>query len=116
MKSSIVLLVAALCLMSCGKRGEPGPAGQSITGPKGDRGETGLPGQDAVLEVIDPCGDAAGIVDEVLIRLADGSVLCSFSANASGQNTRLSILPPGNYQTTDGSGCNFSIDANGNVN
>lgn len=102
-------LIGLLVLSSCG-RGPMGP--QGLAGPQGDAGEDG---SDAILEVIDPCGDAANIVDEILIRLADGRVMCSFSANANGHNTRLAILPSGTYMTTDGSNCVFTINAQGQV-
>jgi len=109
-----VLMIALLTLTACGRgpAGLPGKDGQSI---QGERGEAGEDGTDAVLEVIDPCGDAPGVVDEILLRLADGRVLCSFSANASGQNTRLAILPAGSYVTTDGSSCHFTVTVNGTI-
>lgn len=67
-------------------------------------------------ELLDPCGDAPGVVDEVLIRLADGRVLSSFSANAAGDYTRFALLPvPGTYMTTDGSNCQFSLSAEGRL-
>lgn len=80
-----------------------------VQGPAGQDGVNGSDGKDAVAELIDPCGDAPGVVDEVLIKLADGRVLASFSANVQGLYTRLAVLPPGTYMTTDGSGCVFSI-------
>lgn len=66
-------------------------------------------------EMIDPCGDTPGIYDEVLLKLANNSILASFSDNANGQNTRLSIVVPGNYVTSDGSNCHFTVNANGSV-
>lgn len=105
-KYSVSLILIAFLLAGCGR----GPQGLP-----GERGETGPQGPAAILEVIDPCGDAPGVVDEILLRLADGSVLCSFSANASGQNTRLAILPTGSYVTSDGSNCNFTVNANGTI-
>lgn len=66
-------------------------------------------------EFIDPCGDAPGVYDEVLIKLANGMIVASFSDNANGKNTRLSVLVPANYVTTDGSNCSFSVDAAGAV-
>jgi hypothetical protein len=65
--------------------------------------------------VIDPCGDAPGISDEVLLKTADGHILASFSDNANGKNTRLSILTPGTYVTTDGSSCVFVVHADGSI-
>lgn len=103
--------VGVLCLISlaaCGRK--PGP-----------QGAQGIPGINGVISdyqinrIEDPCGDAPGIIDEVLLILANGQVLVSFSENANGKNTRFSILPPGSYQTTDGSGCVFTITSSGDV-
>jgi len=119
MKSVIFAAVLAMALVGCGKEGPRGPTGFGYIGPKGDKGdpgETGPAGAAAVLEVIDPCGDAAGIVDEVILRLANGQLLASFSQNASGLNTRFAVITAGSYVTTDGSNCAFTVDANGNVN
>lgn len=68
-----------------------------------------------IVEIVDPCGDAPNIIDEVLIKLQNGQVLVSVSDSASGKNTRLSILPPGKYQTTDGSGCVFKLQEDGSI-
>lgn len=65
--------------------------------------------------LIDPCGDAPGRYDEVFIKLANGSLVASFSDNMSGQNTRFSVLTAGTYQTTDGDNCVFTLDASGNI-
>lgn len=120
-----IMLLSALALGGCGRthyeyykgeKGDPGNVGsQGPVGPAGPVGASGDDGADAVLEIIDPCNDAPGIVDEVLIRLSDGRVLCSFSANANGQNTRLAVLPAGSYVTTDGSNCHFSVNVAGNI-
>lgn len=63
----------------------------------------------SIVEVIDPCGDASGIYDEIIIRLGTDELVASFSDNANGKNTRLSLLVPGTYQTTDGSNCVFTV-------
>jgi len=65
--------------------------------------------KDNFITVIDPCGDSQGF-DEVLLKLYDGSILAFFD-NSDGF---IAELQDGNYTTTDGTNCNFSID-NGNV-
>lgn len=69
-----------------------------------------LQGMNNIVGIIDPCGDSPGRVDEVLLQLSGGRVLASFSDNAAGQNTRFSIIPSGNFMTTDGSNCVFSVN------
>lgn len=123
-----------------GPSGIPGNPG--APGPKGDKGdsctvtsaingaiiscENGtsvliLNGEDApptaysIVELVDPCGDAPGIYDEVFLRLQNGLLVASFSDNSNGKNTRFAVLTPGSYQTTDGSGCYFSINSNNEV-
>jgi hypothetical protein len=90
-------------------------------GVAGADGQDGEDGQDAAptaftpVGLLDPCGDAAGVVDEVLLKLSNGTVLASFSDNANGKNTRFGVLAAGTYQTTDNSGCTFSLDTGGNL-
>ena len=70
----------------------------------------------ASVEIMDPCGDHPTKFDEVLLRLGDGKVLVTFSDTVGGDNTRLALLQgPGSYQTTDGTNCAFSLDANGRL-
>lgn len=117
------VLVGILCLISlaaCGRK--PGPVGPAgIQGERGEAGADGANGLDAslppyaVVSIEDPCGDAPGIIDEVLLKLANGQFLVSFSENVSGKNTRFAILPPATYVTTDGSGCTFTITSDGQV-
>jgi hypothetical protein len=111
-----------------GSQGETGSKGdKGDTGEKGDKGDTGAAGQDgadgangqdapvslfSTVTVIDPCGDKSGVYDEVLLKLADGSILASFSDDANGKNTRFSLLVPGSYMTTDGSKCYFTVNSN----
>lgn len=81
----------------------------------GTNGEDAVTGAYEIVGLIDPCGDAPGIYDEVFLKLANGTVLASFSDNESGKNTRFSILTAGNYITTDGSNCHVHVDGAGNV-
>lgn len=106
----IVLSLILLVVISCGKpqRGEPGlggdrgPAGE--TGEKGDQGE---PGVGPVIEVIVPCPQLVAQYPEVLWRM-DGKI---YGVYASGQKVHLVELSPGNYHTTDGRNCNFTVTA-----
>lgn len=68
-------------------------------------------GVNDVAAIVDPCGDSPGW-DEVLLRLADGSIVASFSDNASGLNTRFTVIPHNSsqvYSTTDGTSCGFKV-------
>lgn len=89
-----------------------------LTGPMGPQG---LPGTPAVIPpmsivaIIDPCGDKPGIIDEVLLKMQNGTIIASFSDDWTGHNTRFAVLTSGTYQTTDGSNCVFTVDASNNV-
>ncbi len=78
----------------------------------------GSPGADApptpysVVQVVKPCPTISGSFPEVLLVMQDRSILASASENANGKNTRLSLLIPGTYSTTDGRSCNFTITSN----
>lgn len=100
-------------LCACGKQGPAGAAGAD--GKAGADGVNAATSAYTISSIADPCGDAPGIIDEVLLILANGQVLVSFSDNTNGKNTRFSILPPGRYTTTDGSNCTFTISAGGQV-
>lgn len=90
-------------------------------GATGAQGATGAAGINApvnpydIVNIVDPCGDAPNIFDEVFLKLANGKMIASVSDNASGANTRFSVIAPGSWRTTDGSMCYFTIDANGNI-
>jgi hypothetical protein len=88
------------------------------TGPTGPTGADGAPAPVqpySVTAVLDPCGDAPGRIDEVLLQLASGALLASFSDDVGGTNTRFALLGPGSYSTTDGSLCAFTVSPTGVV-
>lgn len=87
--------------------GAPGQDGQD--GADGQDGSDAPPTAYSIASMINPCGDAAGVFDEVLLCLQNGTLIATVSANANGQNTRLAEVPTGSWQTTDGSGCNFTV-------
>lgn len=84
-------------------------------GAPGADGLNAAPSAYAIEELVDPCGDIPGILDQVLFRLANGVLISIVSDNPKGKNTRLSILEAGNYKTTDGSNCHYSVDVNNNL-
>lgn len=86
-----------------------------LDGENGQDGQPAPPTAYTVVEIVDPCGDAPGVFDEVFLRLANGTLVASFSENANGKNTRFAILTPGSYTTTDGSSCYFSVDSDNQV-
>lgn len=117
-----------------GSRGAEGPTGND--GATGTQGEAGVGctaegitngaivtcgdtqvviynGQDApptpytVDHVIDPCGHQTTF-DEVLLVMSNGQILAHF---ANGADQFLTLVPPGNYTTTDGSRCAFTINS-----
>ena len=68
-----------------------------------------------IVAIKDPCGDKAGVFDEVFLKLSTGHYLASFSDSSSGKNTRFSVLVDGQYETTDGSNCEFTVSGSGTV-
>lgn len=112
-----------------GNTGAQGIAGQNGTngidgkdGRDGDQGIQGVAGHNgtngtsSILQVInlrrDVCQESLVNFSEVIIKLADGTYLASFSDNVNGYNTRFTILVPNiSYQTTDGTNCRFMINS-----
>jgi hypothetical protein len=97
-----------------GERGERGDKGD-----KGDRGDVGAPGRDAVaiqpyiIGSFDPCGNTPGKFDEIFFVTSDGKYIASCSQTFSGDYTRLCVVEPGSWVTTDETGCHFTIAADG---
>lgn len=69
----------------------------------------------SITDMVDPCG-AQGFQDEVLLILANGSLIGTFSENVNGYMTRLSLINDGvGYQDTDSTGCTFSVATSGHT-
>lgn len=89
-------------------------------GRDGVDGQDGRDGQEAPLplftpvEAIQACGNSVAY-KEVLLRLANGQVLGSFSDDKNGKMTRLAFLPDGTYMNTDNTGCVFSLSTAGST-
>lgn len=62
-----------------------------------------------ITQVVKPCPLVSGSFPEVLLVLQDRSILASATSNGSALTTRLALLTPGNYVTTDGRSCNFTV-------
>lgn len=87
----------------------------------GSDGLNGINGQDApmsaycVTEIIDPCGDKPNVDDEVFLLLANGKLVWLQVDNGSALTARLALARDGSWQTTDGSGCNFTLLTSGSM-
>lgn len=92
-------------------------------GQDGVDGQDGQNGLNTVVEVIDPCGaQMTQGFDEVLLKLADNTIIAMIEIQLNGNGngngnkvTYLTKIKPGNYITSDGTGCHFSVTANGTV-
>lgn len=62
-----------------------------------------------ITQVVKPCPLVSGSFPEVLLVLQDRSILASATSNGSALTTRLALLTPGSYVTTDGRSCNFTV-------
>jgi len=111
--NKIALFLLTVSLIGCGRR----------QGPPGQNGLDGAAGKDGVspsieysiVDVVDPCGDAPGKYDELLLVLGNGTLVASFSDSSSGLNTRLVEIPDGTYNTTDNTGCTFTVSTAGST-
>jgi hypothetical protein len=88
-----------------------------LDGQDGASGRDGLDGKDgkdgmdasllpfSIVGFVDPCGPQS-TYDEILIQLTNGQIVAHFS---SGTRQFLASIGPGNYITTDGTGCRFTV-------
>ena len=110
LNGALIECASGSVLVLNGQNGEDGQDGEDgMDGQDGQDGADAPPTPYSVSEVIDPCG-AESNFDEVLLKLANGAVVASFSENANGLNTRFVIIGPGNYMTTDGTSCQFTVN------
>lgn len=106
-----IILVFALVLVGCGgKDGAPGGAGSAgpagAAGATGAQGIQGIQGNPAIMYVVDVCGDAPNIIDEVVLIMDDGQVVRTAPY--------LQSTPNGTFHTNDGTYCQFVVH-NGTV-
>lgn len=91
-----------------GAPGSPGPTGSTgVDGSPGPAGSSASPTSYTVVEIVDPCGQQTQF-DEVLFRLENNQLVAHY---ASGSNQFLTIVGPGNYVTTDGTHCYFTVNS-----
>lgn len=67
---------------------------------------------DRITEIVDPCPSINATWKEVLIKTASGKYFAYFE---NGGQRFLTVLPVGNYRTTDSRSCNFTVNSNGTV-
>lgn len=104
------IVSSTVCNGLNGSDGQDGADGQD-----GTNGTNAPPTAFSPVDILNPCG-INGSYDEVLVKLASGQVLASFSQNQSGQNTRFTILlPDTGYVTTDGTNCSFKVNSLGDL-
>ena len=98
-----------------GAEGAQGPAGRDgldgvdgSPGVKGDQGEPGMPGASgSIITPVIPCPSKSGSYPEVLLCI-ENKLYASFTSN-NHHDVRYAEVGPGNYQTTDGRACVFSV-------
>lgn len=77
----------------------------------------GVDGEDApvsdytIVDTIDPCGPQTAY-DEILLRMGNGQLVAHYS---HGSKQHLVLLGAGSWQTTDNTGCQFTVDNAGTV-
>lgn len=103
-----ILTLIFLTLTAC--KGPAGANGQN--GAQGPAGQDAPPTPYTPVGLVNPCGDAPGIADEVFIEMANGTLVASYG---TGNSVRFAVLTPGSYITTDGDNCTFTINANGEL-
>lgn len=92
-----------------GANGRDGVDGaQGPAGPQGPQGPAGTSSPYAITSIIDPCGDMPGQFDEILLRLADNTLIAYFE---DGNRRFLGSLGPGSYITTDRQQCRFTVNS-----
>lgn len=86
-----------------------------VAGANGSNGQDAPPTPFTPVGLVNPCGDAPGVYDEVFIQLSSGTLLASFSDNIEGRNTRFAVITPGTYMTTDGDNCTFTVNSSNGI-
>lgn len=109
-----VTLIAGLDVNDSGTL-EPTEISGSAEVCNGAVGQSATPSAFTPVGLVDPCGTAPGIHNEIFIKLYNGTLISSFSDSSSGNNTRFAVLTAGTYQTTDGDNCVFTLNSSGAI-
>ena len=94
---------------------------KGATGTQGEPGTSVPDGASLLIAVINPCGDAPGIYDEIVFVDTDGHAYAYYEDNADytsykDQNRRIIEIPVNTYlRTTDGDNCKFKLDGGANL-
>lgn len=91
----LLIIAITISLLSC----------EAFKGPKGDPGPRGEPG-DPNIENVVLCPSISGPYPENLLRIND--VLYAVYYDAS-RGASLVVVTPGNYVSTDGRNCHFTV-------
>lgn len=97
-----------------GSQGEKGDTGaQGTQGEKGEKGDQGLPGVDGINIVpVVLCPETSGSYPEVALCI-DNNLYAVYNENPT--RTRFVLIPAGQYQTTDGRHCTFTVTSACNI-
>lgn len=71
-----------------------------------------LQNNETITEFYDVCGDKVGYFDEVIIKTSSGKLLAYFESSG---DRFLTLLTPGNYQTSDKQKCKFTVNSSGQI-
>lgn len=111
-------LLLSMCLLAVGcarREGDRGPAGADgsagLTGAQGKQGLPGLNGTNATIDVIRLCPNISGSYPEVMWRTG-GKIYAVYDLTTQ---VRLVEVVAGNYVTTDGRNCYFTVHADATV-
>jgi hypothetical protein len=93
----LIIVLFLLSLISCGKNIETKTVVERI--------EDNTPVN--TVELIDPCGDKPGVLDEILLRDESTGQLLAYFEDST--HRFLAVIEDGNYITGDAQACRFTV-------
>lgn len=102
-----IIMLLSLPIVNC--RGPKGDNG--VNGAQGTQGQQGTPGTSVQAQPF--CPNIAGGIgfQEQYITIAGQA----YAVYYDGTHTFLALLKPGNYVTTDGRDCHFTVNSDGSI-